>query len=52
LIQSDATERWQRRWTEAEESQLREMLDAGMKVPKIARKLNRTAQAILQDSCR
>jgi DNA-binding NarL/FixJ family response regulator len=35
-----------RRWTEAEESQLREMLDAGMKVPNIARKLNRTAQAI------
>ncbi len=30
----------------AEEIQLREMLDAGMKVPNIARKLNRTAQAI------
>jgi IS30 family transposase len=35
-----------RRWTVAEEIQLREMLDAGMKVPNIARKLNRTAQAI------
>ena len=35
-----------RRWTEAEENQLRKMLDAGMKVPNIARKLNRTAQAI------
>jgi DNA-binding NarL/FixJ family response regulator len=35
-----------RRWTEAEERQLGEMLDAGMKVPNIARKLNRTAQAI------
>jgi hypothetical protein len=35
-----------RRWTAAEEIQLREMLDAGMKVPSIARKLNRTAQAI------
>ena len=35
-----------RRWTAAEEDKLREMLDAGMKVPNIARKLNRTAQAI------
>ena len=35
-----------RRWTVAEEIQLREMLDAGMKVPNIARKLIRTAQAI------
>jgi IS30 family transposase len=35
-----------RRWTATEESQLREMLDAGMKVPNIARQLNRTAQAI------
>ena len=35
-----------RRWTAAEEGQLREMLDAGMTAPEIARKLNRTAQAI------
>jgi hypothetical protein len=35
-----------RRWTAAEESQLGDMLDAGMKVANIARKLNRTAQAI------
>jgi IS30 family transposase len=44
-----------RRWTAAEESQLQEMLDAGVKVPNIARKLNRTAQAVyarLQRLCR
>jgi hypothetical protein len=35
-----------RRWTEAEENQLRKMLDAGMKVPNIARRLDRTALAI------
>jgi DNA-binding NarL/FixJ family response regulator len=35
-----------RRWTAAEESQLKEMLNAGKTVPQIAPKLNRTAQAI------
>jgi hypothetical protein len=35
-----------RRWTAAEENQLKEMLAAGMTAPKIARKLNRTAKAI------
>ena len=36
----------ERRWTAVEESQLQKMLDAGVKVPNIARKLDRTAQAI------
>jgi DNA-binding NarL/FixJ family response regulator len=35
-----------RRWTAAEESQLKEMLNAGKTVPQIAPKLNRTAQAV------
>ena len=35
-----------RRWTAVEESQLQELLAAGMTAPEIARKLKRTAQAI------
>jgi hypothetical protein len=37
-----------RRWTATEESQLREMLDAEMKVPNIARKLAQAIYAHLQ----
>jgi DNA invertase Pin-like site-specific DNA recombinase len=35
-----------RRWTPAEEKQLRDMLDAGMTAAEAARKLERTRQAI------
>jgi len=35
-----------RRWTPAEERQLRDLLDAGMTAAKVATKLGRTRQAI------
>jgi IS30 family transposase len=35
-----------RRWTSAEENELKEMLDAGMTASEIAPKINRTTQAI------
>jgi hypothetical protein len=35
-----------RRWTPAEEKQLQDMLDAGMKAAKVGEKLKRTRQAI------
>jgi hypothetical protein len=40
-----------RRWTRAEEEQLRDMLDAGMTAAEVATKLERIAKRSMPDCC-